>query len=171
MKKILFLAVIVLAYSCNNSDEEPYDPVAQLQIDLGLIDAHLAENGQAVLIHPTGVRYSIDNTGDGDFPIDGDSVSTHYDIYTLSGRLIDTTNEDLARANGIYTPAKSYEPFKYLLGAGTVIEGYEIGTSLLNVGAEGTFFVPSTLAYRNTPAFGLERNEILRIRIDVLEIF
>ncbi|OEK02044.1 hypothetical protein BFP97_11155 [Roseivirga sp. 4D4] len=171
MKKLIFLAVIALVCSCNNSDEEPYDPVAQLQIDLGLIDAHLSDNGQTVQIHPSGIRYSVNNTGNGDFPINGDSVTTQYDIYTLSGRLIDTTNEDLARANGIYSASRSYGPFKYLLGTGTVIEGYEIGTSLLNVGAEGTFYVPSTLAYRNTPAFGLERNEILRIRIDVLEIF
>ncbi|MBO3700392.1 FKBP-type peptidyl-prolyl cis-trans isomerase [Roseivirga sp. E12] len=171
MKKLLLIASLVLIYSCNNDDAEPYDPIVQLQTDLNLIDAHLANNGQAVVIHPSGIRYTIDNPGQGDFPVAEDSVATQYDIYTLEGRLIDTTNEDLARANGIYTPGKTYDRFEFLLGGGYIIDGYEIATRLLNTNAEGTFYVPSTLAYRNTPGFGLESNAILRIRLKVLEIF
>ncbi len=171
MKKLMLLPLIVLMLACNNDDTVPYDPVLQLQTDLNLIDSHLAENGQAVKIHPTGIRYSIDNMGQGDYPTVGDSVATSYEIYALDGRLIDTTDEALARANGIYSPTGRYEDFVFEIGAGQTIEGFEIGTSLLNNGGEGTFYVPSTLAYRNSIGLGLEPNLIFRIKIKVQDIF
>lgn len=171
MKRLILLPLLVILFGCDNNDEIPYDPVAQLQTDLNLIDAYLADNGQAVNIHPTGIRYSVDNLGQGDFPVAGDSVTTQYDIYTLNGRLVDTTNEDMARAAGIYTSNKNYGQFVFELGGGYIIEGFEIGTSLLNTNAEGFFFVPSTLAYGNSAEFGIGSNEILRIRIEVLDIF
>lgn len=170
MKKLMLISLLALFYSCNNDDAILYDPVAQLQTDLNLIDAHLAANGQAVIIHSTGIRYSIDNLGNGDNPIAGDSVATLYEIYALDGRLIDTTDEALARENGIYSAGVRYEAFIFQIGSGIVIEGYEIGTSLLNVGAEGTFYVPSTLAYKNTIGPGLEPNLIFRIKIRLQEI-
>ncbi len=157
--------------ACDNDDTTPYDPIAQLQRDLNLIDAHLADNGQAVVIHPTGIRYSIENMGQGDYPIAGDSVSTLYEIYALDGQLIDTTDEALARANGIYSPTRKYDDFVFEIGADDVIEGFEIGTSLLNNGGEGVFYVPSTLAYRNSIGLGLEPNQIFRIKIKVQDIF
>lgn len=171
MKKLLLAALLVLVYSCNNDDEDPYDPIAQLQTDLNLIDAHLSNNGQSVIIHPSGVRYSIDAIGQGDYPVSGDSVATQYDIYTLEGRLIDTTNEDLARANSIFSASRNYDSFEYEFGRGHVIEGFDIGTGLLNEGGEGTFYVPSTLAYRNSGALGLEPNLIFRIKIKVERIY
>ena len=171
MKKLLLIPALILMSSCNGEDLEPYDPVAQLEIDLNLIDEHLSGIGEPVVIHSSGIRYSIENIGDGNYPVDGDSVATLYEIYTLDGQLIDTTDEDLARANGIYSTSRNYQPFEYKVGDGTVIDGYVIGTQLLNEGANGTFYVPSTLAYRNMSHLGLDPNEILRIKIQVEEIF
>lgn len=171
MKKILLIVLLVSVYTCANDTPEPYDPVAQLQIDLGLIDAHLAEVGKEVIIHSSGIRFAIENEGDNVFPVQGDSVATQYDIYTLDGVLIDTTNENIAIANGIYSASDNYERFVFKAGAGNVIEGFEIGTGLLSTGAVGTFYVPSTLAYKNSTGLGLEANQIFRINIQVQEIF
>ena len=76
----------------------------------------------------------------------------------------------MARANGIFSESRRYEPFTFQIGADTVIKGYEISTRLLGEGGEGFFYVPSTLAYRNSPSFLFERNEILKMRIKVIEI-
>ena len=163
--------LIVFLFACNGDDEVPYDPAAQLQIDLRLIDQYLSGNNQAVLIHPTGIRYVIDEAGNDQLPQNGDSVVTDYDIFTLAGELVDTSNEDLARQNDRYSSQRAYEPITFLIGAGTVIEGYEIGTSLLGKEGEGIFYIPSTLAYRNEAGFGIEPNQILKVRIRVIDIF
>lgn len=168
MKNSLFLLAFILLSACGNDDR--YDPVAQLDEDLEQIDAHLAEANQAVIIHSSGIRYFLEETGSGEMPEQGDSVATRYDIFTLDNRLVDTTDEDLARANGIYSPNDNYDPFVFRIGDNSVIEGYEIGVGLLNEGAQGVFYIPSTLAYRNTPRLGLERNEILIVRLKLEDI-
>lgn len=170
MKKLMLISLLVLFYSCNNDDETPLDRATQLQIDLNIIDEHLAESGQAVIIHPSGLRYSIDSAGQSVYPVDGDSVTTAYDIYTLDGRLIDTTHENVARANGVYSPNDKYQPFVFQLGKGLAIEGYEISTKLLGIGGVGTFYVPSTLAYGYYSYVSGERNQIFKIKIQLQEI-
>ena len=70
-------------FACNGDDENPYDPEAQLQIDLGLIDDYLSDKGQAVIIHESGIRYFIEEEGGTQKPQIGDSVATDYEIYTL----------------------------------------------------------------------------------------
>lgn len=166
----MLISLLALFYSCDNDDESPFDRVAQLKIDLNLIDEHLSASGEAVIIHPSGLRYSIDSLGQGDFPVDGDTVSTAYDIYTLEGRLIDTSNENVARANGVYSPSRRYELIEFQLAKGHVIEGFEIGTKLLNEGAVGTFYVPSGLAYGPYSYVSGEPNQILKIKIRLQEI-
>jgi FKBP-type peptidyl-prolyl cis-trans isomerase len=39
------------------------------------------------------------------------------------------------------------QPISFPLGAGAVIDGWDEGLALLNVGAKATFFIPATLGY------------------------
>ncbi|MFY0593756.1 FKBP-type peptidyl-prolyl cis-trans isomerase [Roseivirga sp.] len=170
MKRLILVALLVSVYACNGDDLEPYDPIAQLEIDLNLIDMELASTGQAVKLHTSGIRYFIENEGEGVFPTEADSVLTHYEIYTLDGELLDTSVEDVALANGIHSTSRDYDPFLFEIGTGVVIEGYEIGTKLLNKGAYGTFYVPSTLAYRSYGQSNIGPNQVLRIKIQLEDI-
>ncbi len=80
-----------------------------------------------------GMQYMVLSDGDGNFPLPGQRVVLHYAAYLRQGRLVD-------RSIGS-------EPFRFTLGEGQVIDGWEQGIPLLREGTEAVFFIPSRLAY------------------------
>lgn len=80
-----------------------------------------------------GMQYLVLSDGDGNFPLPGQSVVLHYAAYLRQGRLVD-------RSIGS-------EPFRFTLGEGQVIDGWEQGIPLLREGTEAVFFIPPRLAY------------------------
>lgn len=82
----------------------------------------------------TGLKYIIHEEGDGAMPIKGNVVEVQY-----LGALLNGTPFDNSFKRG--------DTYKFQLGMGRVIKGWDEGISLLKVGTKATFFVPSHLAY------------------------
>lgn len=148
MKKVLaILMVLVIVVSCN--DPEPYNQETQLIDDINRIDDFLAANGITAEEDITGIRYVITKEGNGTSTVAPNIVAVDYELYRFTGDLVDTSNEDLARSEGIYNPQRDYCAFRFQIGSGVVIPGFEIAVQILSEGGSGDFYIPSVLGYRN----------------------
>jgi len=155
----------------DNPDVGDFDPDAQLETDIDLIEEYLRENGLTANVTESGLHYIITSPGTGAQAVEGDEVVVDYAGYTLNDRVFDTSKSLIAQGAGIWQPERDYVPIEFTLGLGQVIEGWEEGIQLLNEGASATFFIPSRLAYGQ---FGTQtgqfRNTVLAFDVDLLDI-
>lgn len=105
-----------------------------------------------------GLKYIIHEEGTGDLPANGANIRVHY-----FGKLMDGTTFDNSYSRG--------EPFEFPVGQGRVIQGWDMGLSMLRKGSKATFFIPAALGYGemgsppNIPA-----NADLAFYVEVLDI-
>lgn len=81
----------------------------------------------------SGLYYLITKATDGEKPISGRSVKVNY-----TGKLMDGT---------VFDSNTGKDPYKFVLGRGQVILGWDEGIALLKKGEKATLFIPSHLAY------------------------
>ncbi|MEO1022765.1 MAG: FKBP-type peptidyl-prolyl cis-trans isomerase [Bacteroidota bacterium] len=160
MNKFLILALLLLAgstTSCLESEcglNPTFSVVTeQHNADISAIDEFLNENELEAQIHPSGVRYIINEGGSGDRPTLCDRVIVDY---TGSLMLEGTVFED------------PEEPASFALS--TLIPGWQIGIPLINAGGNVTLFIPSTLAYGTQARDNIPANSILRFDIELLAV-
>ena len=139
--------------------------------DAKAIDDYLKNEGITAEATSSGLRYIIDKPGKGKKPCPGNHVKVHYTGRLLKGAVFDTSQADIAQANGIHHPQRTYEPFKFQIGQGRVISGWDEGIQLLSQGAKARLFIPSTLAYGSRGAgFLIPPHAILVFEISLLEV-
>lgn len=97
-------------------------------------EAWLAENSgkDGVTVTESGLQYEILSPGDGPRPQSGDTVEVDYEGTLISGVPFDSSYDRGERA---------------VFPVGGVIQGWQEGLQLMNVGAEYRFFIPQELAY------------------------
>ncbi len=76
----------------------------------------------------------------------GDYVKVDY-ILVVDGKVIDTSIEDVAKENGIYSPEREYEPLGFVVGEGNLIEGFEEAVLNMEEGEEKTVTIPPEKGY------------------------
>ncbi|KAE8720447.1 FK506-binding protein 1 [Hibiscus syriacus] len=82
-----------------------------------------------------GLKKKLIKEGEGsETPKDGDEVEVHY-----TGTLLDGTKFDSSRDTGT--------PFKFKLGRGLVIQGWDDGVETMKKGENALFTIPPELAY------------------------
>ena len=143
----------------------------QLSTDIAIIDEFLAGEGLDAVATDEGIRYVILEQGDGPLPETGQKVRVNYTGTMLTGEMFDSNDSEEAKKGNVYNDARTYEPFEFALGAGQVIEGWDIGFGLLNVGTKARLFIPSPLAYgpRQRSAV-ITANAILVFDVELLGI-
>ncbi|MVX35750.1 peptidylprolyl isomerase [Myroides sp. LoEW2-1] len=90
----------------------------------------------------SGLRYQMIVKGDGKKAEKGKTVSVHYKGALSDGREFDNSY-------------KRKKPIEFPLGQGYVIEGWDEGISLLQVGDKARFVIPSYLGYGENGAGGV----------------
>ena len=83
---------------------------------------------------PSGLSYIITRLGEGRQPLPGERVIVNYTGVMSSGIKFDSS---LDRG----------QPFRFQLGKGQVIKGWDEGIAKLRVGTQATFIIPPQLAY------------------------
>lgn len=112
-----------------------------------VLDAYLAEKNIEAETTESGLRYVITKKGNGKKAEANMQVHVNYTGMLLDGTVFDTSVKSVAEANGVFNPARNYEPFTFTLGQGMVIRGWDEGIALLEEGDKATLFIPSGLAY------------------------
>lgn len=120
---------------------------AQSQTDKELIEAFVVNNNLEVQTTDEGLYYVILQKGDNVFAKSGDEVFLEYSMSLLDGTLIDTSSEELARANDMFNPNRVYGARSFILGDKEILQGWNIGLPKFSKGGKGKLLIPSVLAY------------------------
>lgn len=143
----------------------------QLDTDLAIIDEYLESEGIEAETTEEGLRYVVLEEGTGDIPQVGQRVRVDYTGNVLNGAMFDSSIEVDAKAGGVYTEGRTYEPYEFPLGRREVIAGWDIGIGKLKEGSKARLYIPSTLAYgpRQRSAV-ITANAILVFDVQLVEI-
>lgn len=113
----------------NNFDDDMEIPNEEEEVDSTLKVGDEREIGK------TGLKKKLVKEGEGwETPSKGDEVEVHY-----TGTLLDGTKFDSSRDRGT--------PFKFKLGHGQVIKGWDEGIKTMKKGENAVFTIPPELAY------------------------
>ena len=124
---LLLIAAVALG-ACGDGDaSESVNPDA-------LVGPVLTDDEQFTTT-ASGLRYRDLREGDGPTPKAGDMVEVHY-----TGWLTDGTQFDSSRAEGRV-------PFRFPLGQGEVIAGWDEGVATMRVGGHRKLVIPGELGY------------------------
>ena len=107
-----------------------------------------------ITVQPTesGLYYIETKEGDGRQPVEGDSVLVNYIGLYLSGFVFDTNIDSVAKANMIWNQYGYYNPFGFLVGTASIIDGWNEGIMFMKEGGEATLLLPSSIAFHNYEA-------------------
>jgi len=116
-------------FSNCNEDEQLLNFQDQLEVDEQIIADYLAENNLTAEFGEGGMRYIIEEAGEGANPITTSTVIVKYKGYLPDGTVFDES-----------------EAFQTSL-QNALIVGWVIGIPLFKKGGKGTIFLPSSLGY------------------------
>lgn len=107
---------------------------------------------------PSGLRYQMIVEGTGKKAEKGKTVSVHYKGTLADGKEFDNSY-------------KRKKPIDFPLGQGYVIEGWDEGIALLNVGGKARFVIPSYLGYGEAGAGGvIPPNATLVFDVELMDV-
>lgn len=106
----------------------------------------------------SGLRYKMIQKGEGKRAEAGKTVSVHYEGSLENGKVFDSSY-----------PRK--KPIEFKLGIGQVIEGWDEGIALLQVGDKARFVIPSDLGYGPSGAGGvIPPNAVLIFDVELMDV-
>ena len=145
-KWLMPLLVILLTLVCAMlSAEEGYAEKSEIQ----LWEVYTMENG---------LTYTIVTEGTGDVATKGNTVVVHYTGTFTDGRKFDSSVD-------------REQPFEFRLGAGMVIQGWDLGVEGMRIGETRILNIPSDLAYGQRGAGGvIPPNTDLIFEVQLLDI-
>jgi FKBP-type peptidyl-prolyl cis-trans isomerase len=130
---------------------------AQFDKDIRIINDFAVAKKLNTIKTASGLQYVITKKGKGEMPSNGDFIGVNYEGFLSDETLFD---------------ANKKEPYRFILGVGKVIAGWEEGLKFFPKGAEGWLLIPSKLAYgalaikeNNIPP-----NSVLCFKIKVVEL-
>jgi len=143
---LLLLPVLFLTFiSCGSTPQGPPDAPAKVA------DADYKTMAGGLKVYDF-------KEGTGSSPQQGQTVVVHYTGWLTDGRMFDSS---LRKGN----------PFSFVLGAGQVIQGWDIGVATMKAGGRRQLVVPYELGYGEAghPA-GIPPRATLIFEVDLLEI-
>ena len=123
----MFLALSALAFS-----QAPADKVAKG--DKGMKAKEQAKKEEKAVTTPSGLKYEDLVVGKGAQPQKGQTVVVHYTGWLTNGKKFDSSLD-------------RKQPFKFKLGEGRVIKGWDEGVATMKVGGKRKLTIPPDLAY------------------------
>lgn len=146
---ILLLSCIFTLSACFDSDDDIFDSNAQFQADLQSIDQYLQANGIVAQVDAvSGIRYVINDSGNGLQPVIADSLTISYVGKLLEDESIFETVETAKRNTGAW------------------LQGILSAVSLIQEGGSIVAYVPSQYGFGNAESSGVPANSPLILEIE-----
>ena len=106
----------------------------------------------------SGLEYKILKVGTGSSPLKGQMVEVHYTGWLKDGKKFDSSVD-------------RGKPFKFLLGQGNVIKGWDEGVAMMKVGEKRKLIIPPHLGYGSRGAgANIPPNATLVFEVELLGI-
>ena len=106
-----------------------------------------------------------EKVGEGKLAVGGQKVTVHY-----TGWLFDP-KAPMNKGTKFDSSVDRGEPFKFLLGAGEVIRGWDEGVAGMKVGGKRTLIIPSYMGYGTRGAGGaIPPNATLMFAVELLDV-
>lgn len=105
----------------------------------------------------SGLQFAIVEEGDGIEADSGQIVTVHYSGFFEDGRMFDSS-------------VRRGEPFRFLLGSGSVIPGWEEGLDLLKKGSKARLVIPPQLAYGEAGNERIPPNTTLYFDVELVDV-
>jgi FKBP-type peptidyl-prolyl cis-trans isomerase FkpA len=157
MRKIyLFTVITIVLFSACSKDKVNFDAAKQLQKEITLIEAYLADHSLTATKTASGLHYIITKEGTGNtHPTTMSTITVYY-----KGSLLDGTVFDQTKA-GIPTDPIPLNKF---------IDGWKEAIPLLKKEGKGLFFIPSHLAYgvRGNERGSIPSNAVLIFNVELV---
>lgn len=103
----------------------------------------------------------------------GDTLKVNYIGKLLSNKVFDTSLEQVAKDEGLFSQTRTYAPLKFPVGYGFLIPGFEVGVGLMEQGDKATVLIPSLFAYGKQGTNGIvpiPSNAPILFELDLLEV-
>jgi len=125
---LLILLSLSFVLFCSKSQDKSQAHVKKIQSGQNIT---IPENA---IVTPSGLKYVDIEQGKGAMPQVGQTVVVHYTGWLLNGKKFDSSLD-------------RHQPFKFVLGQGQVIPGWDEGIKTMHVGGKRRLFIPYQLAY------------------------
>jgi FKBP-type peptidyl-prolyl cis-trans isomerase FkpA len=171
---IILLVTSLGFYACE--EEDPCEANQQLCLqeqydaDVLKIEEFIAAKNLEPTMHESGLQYFANNPGESDSATRGQFVSVDYVGKLLDGTVFDTSIDSIARVAGIYNENRTYQPFSFQLGSGSVIAGWDIGLPFFEEGGYGYLIIPSYLGYGSRTTASIPPNTVLYFEINLIDV-
>ncbi len=163
---VLPLIVVLLTgvVSCSDDDSQKYIDREQRLLEQYLIDNNITEE-------PTesGLYFIEMEEGDGASPSMGFFLIIEYRVRLITGKVVETTNEQEAKENDLYNPDIVYGPYKFSIN-NTPVEGVKEGLLMMREGGRARLIIPSHLAYGGRTVGNIPKYSTLIFDIKLIEV-
>tara|TARA_Y100000593_G_C4283926_1_gene324327 strand:+ start:929 stop:1327 length:399 start_codon:yes stop_codon:yes gene_type:complete len=118
-------------------------------------DNDFEKKGKEIVLD-SGLTIIVHHEGKGGYPQYNERVEAEYTGFLEDGTVFDSTQN-------------KNEPFKFLVGRGRVIKGWDEGFQKIKVGTKATFIIPPELGYGTNGAGGvIPPNATLFFQVELL---
>ena len=151
--------------------KEKEKALEKLKKDVSKIHSDLKEKSTET---ETGLKFFINEKGDGDMVDENKVILTHYAVYFEDGNLLDTSILEIAEKFNMFdnrrAQAGGYSPIEAKVGAkDMMIQGFQEGLKLLKTGDKATLFLPYYLAYGETESRGIPAKSNLIFEVEIVD--
>lgn len=95
----------------------------------------------------SGLGYIVIDEGDGEQVALGEKVGVDYVGYLTSGKIFDSSLEDVAMLANVYNAQRQYGPLPLMAGRDRVIQGWNEGIPMFKKGSHVRLIIPAKLGY------------------------
>jgi FKBP-type peptidyl-prolyl cis-trans isomerase FklB len=97
-----------------------------------------------------------------------DTVRINYTGKTLTGKIFDTSIEQVAKDNNIFDPARSYQPISLVISR--FIPGFQAAVSMMHPGEKAKVIFPSQLGYGAEAVGDIPANSPLMFELELIQV-